>query len=189
MSVSLNSSCKTHATDLINAGKVNRDASWSFTAADGDKLLGSKGDDWTTYSQFHLGLHTDQPEKTKGRYAYPIGKGGEVYRAGVIAAKQRAAQQKDSAVGDAAASLLTLIDGKDGAASAETIALFEKLVEEFRAKYGEEAAEAFKASGRPPLEAVRSERGYVEMRFDRASMNAETRTLDLSFSSEQPVPR
>ena len=191
MSVTLNSICKTHATELINAGKVNKDASWSFTAADGDKLLGSKGDDWTTYSQFHLGLHTDQPEKTKGRYGYPIGKGGQIYRAGVIAAKQRAAQQKDSAIEGAATTLLSLIDGKSDGKSASSGAMdvFDKLAELFRSKYGDEAAAAFRLTGRPPLEAVRSERGYCEVRFDRASANAETRTADLTFSSEEPVSR
>ena len=188
MSVALNSPCKTHATELIRAGKVNKDASWSFSAADGDKLLGDKGDDWTTYSEFHLGLHTDQPEKTKGRYAYPIGKGGEIYRNGVIAAKQRAAQQKDSAIEGAANTLLSLIDGKsDGKSSAMDV--FDKLAELFRSKYGDEAADAFRLTGRPPLEAVRSERGYCEVRFDRASANAETRTADLTFSSEEPVSR
>jgi HK97 family phage prohead protease len=40
-------------------------------------------------------------------------KGDQVYRAGVIAAKQRAAQQKASAVEDAAGELLDLIDDKD----------------------------------------------------------------------------
>jgi HK97 family phage major capsid protein len=107
---SVNGMCRAHAEALIRAGKVNRSAAWSFTAADGDALLGAGGDDWSNYARFHLAVDSASPEKTKGHYGYPIGKGGEVYRSGVVAAKQRAAQQGEGDIEAAAGALLELID-------------------------------------------------------------------------------
>ena len=106
----LNLTGESHAHSLVAAGKVNRDAGWGFSAADGDKLLGPNGDDWGNYSKFFLGLDRGAAENTKQRYKYPVGKGGEVYRQGVIAAKQRAAQSGAGAVEAAASKLLELID-------------------------------------------------------------------------------
>lgn len=103
------------AKGLINSGKVEKTAAWSFSAADGNTLLGPKGDDWTAYANAHLAEDTSAPENTKARYKYPVIKGGKVYRSGVIAAKSRAAQQKDTSVETAAAGLLDLIDKKDHA--------------------------------------------------------------------------
>src|SRR5581483_6608749 len=106
----LNLAGESHAHSLIAAGKIDKSSPWSFDASDGNALLGSKGEDWDTYSKFHLGIDRSAAEKTKGRFKYPYGKGGKAYRAGVIAAKQRAAQQSDGAVEKAAASLLDAID-------------------------------------------------------------------------------
>lgn len=110
----LNLDGESHAHSLIAAGKVDKESSWSFSANDGDKLLGAGGDDWEAYSKFHLGLDRSAAEKTKARYKYPFGKAGKVYRSGIIAAKQRAAQQNDSAIEKAAGMLLEMIDGADG---------------------------------------------------------------------------
>jgi ATP-dependent protease ClpP protease subunit len=112
--ISVNAAGVAHAKNLIAAGKVNK-GSWSFSASDGDALLGPKGDDWESFGKYHLAVHTDQPSDTKAHFGYPFGKDGEVYRAGVIAAKSRAAAQGDSAIESAASTLLELIDGKDGA--------------------------------------------------------------------------
>lgn len=100
---------ESYAHSLIAAGKVDRNSSWSFSAEDGNALLG-KGDDWENYSRHHLGLDRSANDKTKGRYKYPFAKGGKLYRSGVIAVKQRAAQQGDGSVERAASSLLDLID-------------------------------------------------------------------------------
>jgi HK97 family phage prohead protease len=106
----LNLAGESYAHSLIAAGKVDRTSSWSFEAADGNALLGKGGDDWESYSRHHLGLDRAAGDKTKGRYKYPVAKAGKLYRAGVIAAKQRAAQQGDGAVERAAASLLDQLD-------------------------------------------------------------------------------
>ena len=101
---------ESYAHSLIAAGKVDRNAPWSFSADDGNALLGRGGDDWDSYSKAHLGLDRAASDKTKARYKYPVSKGGKLYRSGVIAAKQRASQQNDSAVEKAASALLTEID-------------------------------------------------------------------------------
>jgi ATP-dependent protease ClpP protease subunit len=99
-----------HGKSLINAGKVDKNSSWSLSSDDENAMLGTNGDDWTNYALWHLAEDTSATEKTKARYKYAYGKNGKVYRSGVIAAKQRGAQQGEDAVANAADSLLQLID-------------------------------------------------------------------------------
>lgn len=106
----LNLAGESYAHSLIAAGKVDRTTPWSFSAEDGNALLGKGGDDWAAYGQVHLGLDRSANDKTKARYKYPFAKGGKLFRTGVIAAKQRAAQQSDSAIEKAATALIDLID-------------------------------------------------------------------------------
>jgi len=101
-----------NAEDLISQGKIDYDSSWEFTAEDGNKLLGPKGDDWDGYKKWFIAEDTDANENTKDRYKFPFGKNGKIYRKGVIAAKQRAAQQGYNNIADAADSLLQKIDKK-----------------------------------------------------------------------------
>lgn len=115
MPTDLNLAGASYAHSLIAAGKVDRNSPWSFDADDGNALLG-KGDDWDAYSKVHLGLDRAAGDKTKARYKYPVAKGGKLYRSGVIAAKQRAAQQGDGAIEKAAAALLNEIDKPKSAA-------------------------------------------------------------------------
>ncbi len=56
-------------------GGVNKSASWSFSAEDGNALLGNSGDDWTNYSRHDLGIDPSADDKTKARYKYPFAKG------------------------------------------------------------------------------------------------------------------
>lgn len=104
----LNSKGVSHARSLISSSKVDRDSAWEFGAEDGNKILGK--DNWDEYSKWFLATDPEADEKTKEHYKYPYGKEGKVYRAGVIAAKQRAAQQGESSIADAADGLLKLID-------------------------------------------------------------------------------
>lgn len=114
MSTTANRAGISHAHSLVSAGKVNK-GTWDFSAEDGNKLLGPNGDDWTNYAKWFLGVHPDQPDKTKAHYGYPFGKNGEVYRNAVISAKGRAAQQGATEVEAACSSLLDAIDGKKSA--------------------------------------------------------------------------
>jgi|HubBroStandDraft_6_1064221.scaffolds.fasta_scaffold223090_2 HK97 family phage prohead protease len=110
MSIDLNLAGESYAHSLIAAGKVDRNAAWSFSAEDGNALLGKGGDDWDSYSKVHLGLDRSANDKTKARFKFPVAKDGKLFRSGVIAAKQRAAQQGDSAVEKAAGAILEQID-------------------------------------------------------------------------------
>lgn len=111
MPVKLSSTAYTNARSLINAGKVDKSAPWSFSADDGNKILGE--DDWSNYSKWHLGIDQDAESKTKDRFKYPFGKNGKVYRSGLTAIRQRAGQQKQDDIFDAAERLIKLIDRKD----------------------------------------------------------------------------
>lgn len=107
-----NTAAITYLKSLISAGKVDTASAWSFSAADGDALLGKNGDDWTSYAKVHLAEDTSATEDTKARWKYPVAKDGKVYRAGVIAAKSRAARQGEDDIASAADTLLQLIDAK-----------------------------------------------------------------------------
>jgi len=113
----LNGAGRAFARSLIADGKVDKTASWSFSAEDGDKLLGPGGDDWANFGKHHLGINPDGAEKTKDRYRYPVAKAGTLYRAGLTAAKQRAGQQNDTAIEDAAGALIDEIDGEQDRAA------------------------------------------------------------------------
>ena len=108
MAIQTNPKGISHAKGLIKAGKVDKTSSWSFDADDGNKILNDGG--WSEYAKWFLAIDTDADEETKERYKFPFGKNGKVYRRGVIAAKQRAAQQGYDSVMKAADELLSMID-------------------------------------------------------------------------------
>jgi HK97 family phage prohead protease len=118
MSTKLNTPGVSHAHSLVAQGKVDT-GSWSFSAEDGNKLLGPNGDDWAAYGKWFLATHPDQSKDTKGYYGYPFGKDGKLYRNAIVSAKGRAAQQGASEVEAAASSILDLIDKKFAAAQVQ----------------------------------------------------------------------
>ena len=111
MAIKVNRKGVAHARSLIGGGKINEGA-WSFSAADGNALLGDNN--WGEYGKWFLAVDSDADMETKEHYKYPFGKGGEIYRRGVIAAKSRAAQQGQSDVEETADGLVTAIDKKLG---------------------------------------------------------------------------
>lgn len=111
-STRVNSDGVSHAKSLIRAGKVDMDSNWEFSADGGNKLLG-ENENWDNYAKWFLAVDTSANEKTKERYKFPYGKDGKVFRRGVIAAKQRAAQQGYQNIAEAADELLQIIDGVD----------------------------------------------------------------------------
>lgn len=123
LAVSLNSKGVGHCRSLINAGKYNTTASWEFTAADGNKLLGDN--DWTRYGRMFLGVDSAQDAETKGHYKYPFGKldgnGNEiVYRQALIAATARGAQQGVTEISNSARDLREALDKKAGISSGKS---------------------------------------------------------------------
>jgi len=110
MAVKLNQKGYSHARKLIQAKDVNLNSSWSFSAEDGNKLLGENGDDWANYSKWFLGKDDEVDENTKAAWKYPFGKNGKVYRKALTAIRQRAGQQNADNIFEAAGKLLDMID-------------------------------------------------------------------------------
>jgi HK97 family phage prohead protease len=104
-------SAGTHACAArISAGDIDKTSDWSFSADDGNKLLG--GDDWAAYEKWFMAT-TSEPKDSKAHYSYPFGKNGKVYRSALIAIRQRSAQQGETGIYSAAGDYLDKIDGKD----------------------------------------------------------------------------
>src|SRR5487761_1406885 len=102
------------AAALISEGQYDTPSAWSFDAADGDKLLGPKGDDWAKYGRWHLGEDPSEPDTTKAHWKYPYGKDGKVYRRAVAAIRSRASQEGATQVFEAAGKLMSAMDDEDG---------------------------------------------------------------------------
>jgi len=162
MAVKLNRKGYNHARDLIEQGKVDLTSGWSFSTEDENKILGD--DNWDEYAKWFLAVDDEYDPDTKAHYKFPYGKNGKVYRRGVIAAKQRAAQQGYTEIEEAADRLLKMIDEKYGKDKKE-----EKDIK---------LREAF-------LKEVLRRSFSVETR----AIDEENRTVELSFSSEAPVER
>ncbi|MDI3259688.1 MAG: phage protease [Sinobacteraceae bacterium] len=119
----LNTAAVSHLRSLIQAGHVDRTSAWSFSAADGNALLGPQGDDWAAYGAVHLGIDPAASEKTKAYYAYPVAKGGKVYLSALRAAASRAGQQGAAEIESAAQRLLAMAKGPQTNARGATVAL------------------------------------------------------------------
>lgn len=118
MATTLNGAGRAYAHSLVADGKVDKTSAWSFSAEDGDKWLGPKGDDWGNYGKHFLGTDPAEKPMTKAHYKYPFAKmgsnGGEtLYRSGLTAIRQRAGQQDATEIENAAGALLDELDGKD----------------------------------------------------------------------------
>ena len=111
--LTINTKGANKAKSLIEAGKINTDSDWTFTASDGNALLGANGDDWTNYGSFHLAVNKEFKEDTKQHYGFPFGKNGEVYRSALIAIRQRAGQYDYPEIFEAAGKLIELIDADE----------------------------------------------------------------------------
>jgi len=103
--------------NLISRGRVDLESSWEFEASDENKLIEEKG--WDVFMNVHIARNSyddEGSEDAKSTYKFPVAKlkGDEVtvFRYGVIAAKQRAAQQGYGDVYDVASKLLDQIDEK-----------------------------------------------------------------------------
>lgn len=107
MPVQLNAPGRDHARRLVDAGQYVKDSDWSEAQPspdDENDALDRHG--WEEYAKWHLAEDTDEAEETKARYKFPYGDFRRVHRSGLVAAKQRAAQQGYEAVEAAADALL-----------------------------------------------------------------------------------
>lgn len=144
----LNSAGSHHAQSLISAGSVDRGTGdWSFSAEDGNKLLGDKGDDWSSYAKWFLGEDTTAANNTKDRYKYPFGKDGKVYRSALIAIRSRASQQNDETVFNAAGHMIDQIDGTKNYSGRKNLAMHQQAWAKFDCKDMKETDTEYQFSG------------------------------------------
>lgn len=114
MAMRLNRDAFEQAKRLIKNGKVVTDSDWSDaqpSAKAGTKYQEKHG--WEDYGKWFLARDTEDEADTKGGHNFPYGDFSKVHRQGLIAAKQRAAQNNYSAIEKAADELLQMIDGDD----------------------------------------------------------------------------
>lgn len=99
------------AEALIKAGQYVKDSDWSEAqpGPDDENAYLDKHD-WAAYGEWHLGIHNEKNEEIKGRFGFPYGDFRRVHHAGLVAAKQRAAQQGYDEVEAMANSLLELLE-------------------------------------------------------------------------------
>ncbi|MBD2769962.1 hypothetical protein IC235_18905 [Hymenobacter sp. BT664] len=112
MSISLNPQAVVFARHLIQEGKIKNDEGhWGQhnpnSAAENAFL---EKHELEEYANWHLGLDTSKGENTKGRYKFPYGDFKTVHRDGLIAAKERAAQQGYHDIEKAADELLKRLE-------------------------------------------------------------------------------
>ena len=106
----LNKAAEQKAKSLIESKQYVRESDWSEANPDADAenaYLDRHG--WEMYGEWHLGIHEEESEETKGRFGFPYGDFRRVHQAGLVAAKQRAAQQGYNDIEEAADRLLELM--------------------------------------------------------------------------------
>ena len=109
--MSVNTQAVKKAKDLIKKHQYVIDSDWSESQPSTDeenKYLDQH--DWDAYGQWHLALDSGGGDETKEHYNFPYGDFRRVHRSGLIAAKQRAAQNHYREVEQAADELLKMLD-------------------------------------------------------------------------------
>jgi len=154
----------------INAGDVDTETDWEFTAEDGNEILGGEPEDandsdWERFGRHHLARETDAESDTKAGWAFPFAKlqdgQSTVFRSGLIAIRQRAGQTGDDEIFNAAGRFIDMIDNGEE----------RKTAQEFSRK-------SFDADIVSRQMAVRPQ-----------SLNKDNRTFDIIFSTGAEVKR
>lgn len=107
MAIRVNSSAVERAERLIKGRQYEKESNWSQvepTSDEQNEFIEANG--WEAYSEWHLAYDDEENKGTKKRYRFPIGDLNKLHRSGLIAAKQRAAQQGYDEVEKAAEKLL-----------------------------------------------------------------------------------
>ncbi|WP_201987499.1 hypothetical protein [Hymenobacter rubidus] len=114
MSIVLNSAAVTFAKKLIQDGKIKNDQGhWGQHNPDsGQENSFLEKHEMEEYANWHLGIDKSKGADTKGRYHFPYGDFKTVHRDGLIAAKERAAQQGYHDIEKAADELLEQLEKK-----------------------------------------------------------------------------
>jgi len=114
MSITLNKAAVTFAKELIKNGKIKNDEGhWGqHNPGSTEENNFLKKHEIEEYAQWHLGEDASHSEDSKGRYKFPYGDFKNVHRDGLIAAKERAAQQGYQDIEKAAGELLSSLEKK-----------------------------------------------------------------------------
>lgn len=108
----LNKEAENKAKDLIEGNQYVKDSDWSDAQPSTDEENDFLDDhSWDEYSKWHLGIHDEKSKETKGRFGFPYGDFRRVHHSGLIAAKQRAAQEGYDDIEQAADRLLKMMEG------------------------------------------------------------------------------
>jgi hypothetical protein len=106
----VNKSGVSHANSLIKSGKVIKPSSWTPPSADAENAY-IKANSIEDFGKWHLGIDSEVDPKTKQHWHYIFTSDFKnVDRAGLIAIRQRAGQQKQTDVFEAAGKMLENID-------------------------------------------------------------------------------
>lgn len=108
----LNKDALNYAKKLIAQGKIDRASNSWF---DNEPLIEQENhylheNSWKQYSKWFLGIAPNTQTQTKEHYEFPIGDFKKIYRSGVVAVKERAAQWRQKQIEKAANELLKMID-------------------------------------------------------------------------------
>jgi hypothetical protein len=106
----INKSGNTFANAKVDSGKVVKSSSWNApTSSEENAYIEKNG--WEAFGKWHLGIDANANPETKEHWHYIYTSDFvNVDRAGLIAIRQRAGQQKETAVFEAAGKLIAKID-------------------------------------------------------------------------------
>jgi hypothetical protein len=111
MPVKLNREALEHARQLIDDGKYIISTQWRTSQPseqEESKFLDQHGAE--EYAKWYLAIDTGEQEGSKDRYKFPYGDFKKVHHSGLIAARQRAAQNDYEDVFEGAGELLDIFD-------------------------------------------------------------------------------
>ena len=111
----LNQAGRSKAKSMIESSQYVLDSSWTEANPSADEENAYlENHSWTDFGEWYLGIDETAAEETKDRYGFPYGDFRRVHRSGLIAAKQRAAQNNYADIEQAADALLSLLDEQTG---------------------------------------------------------------------------
>ena len=89
--------CYRWAKRKISEGRYEAHKGFQWGERDYETALGPEGDDWHNVGKHFLCRDNNATEETRGRYLYPVGKGGKVYRSALTALKAKATGETKAA--------------------------------------------------------------------------------------------
>ena len=111
----LNQAGRSKAKSMIESSQYVLDSSWTEANPSADEENAYlENHSWTDFGEWHLGIDETAADEIKDRHGFPYGDFRRVHRSGLIAAKQRAAQNDYGDIEQAADALLSLLDEQTG---------------------------------------------------------------------------